>query len=75
MALHYTTLRGARLVHRDDISIEGATFHDGRFIDGDIIEFPDIAITPSALNIEGQCFRVGAGGSTLTPVARGSWLK
>lgn len=44
---------------------------DGRFIDGDIIEIVDPSIQISKNSL--QCFRLGAGGSTLTPVARGSW--
>lgn len=51
----------------------------GRFYDGDIIRFtgrvngdplPPIEVDEE----ERQCFRLGNGGSTLTPVERGSWL-
>lgn len=68
-------IRGAKLVY----SPEHRTEHTDaeRFFDGDIISFRVDSIftkTEAGLTETTQCFRVGSGGSTLTPVARGSWL-
>lgn len=69
-------IRGARLVYR----AKPVGYSDGggeRFIDGDIIEFHESEAAAikagEADEVGGQCFRLGAGGSTLTPAARGSW--
>lgn len=68
-------IRGAKLVCR--AGFVSNLDQDGYFLDGDIIEFAESeAAAIKAGEVEevgGQCFRLGNGGSTLTPVARGSW--
>ena len=67
---HYR-IRGASLViGRADVDRRG-----GWFIDGDIIKFDSVAETKDdkSPEVERRCFRLGHGGSTLTPVERGSW--
>lgn len=59
-------IRGARLVH----STTHVDRHDEYFEDGDVVEFKDGGLKKEE---DRSCFRLGHGGSTLTPVARGSW--
>lgn len=70
-------------VGRTGFAVRRVDVKPGHFFDGDVIEFlsdddaqpytKDSAFA-SDTGQERQCFRVGRGGSTLTPVARGSWL-
>lgn len=68
-------IRGARLVYRP--AANGEWVNDGRFKDGDIVEFEGDVREVNTITYQAkegkQCFRLGNNGSTLTPVARGSW--
>lgn len=80
MAERGIRIRGARLIYRTAAKMFDRP-EPGCFIDGDIIEFDiptrEIIAGPNGTGQEVplQCFRLGSGGSTLTPVERGSWLR